>query len=152
MALAPSSTGAVRRAAPAGLVAGAAVVVFLAPAALLGGCAAETVALGRSGDVRGDYQLGELTVQLDQRASVLDAAAAAEGALVRRGYTITQRFAGEGQARLTATTATPGRMWDATVWITNRLAGPEIAVRVALSGDVAESRSILNDTLAQLGR
>ena len=142
---------AARRAALTAIVIGGA----LAFAATLVGCRTVTIAPQGKSKTIATYHTGVVSARLPETMDVLTAAAAGEAALLERGYVITRRTKTNGQSVLRATTPTAGwrRHFDRRVVFRAMQRNRSVRVDIVIDPfpDEAESRSILDATLAQLG-
>jgi hypothetical protein len=115
-------------------------------------CVSGPIPLGQQGSVRGDYSFGALTVQFDRDLTVLAVLGAAESALIRRGYTVTNRFGAEDRGRVVGRYPSAAGSEMAEVWVQGDLQGPTMQVKVGAMGELGASRDLANDILALLGR
>jgi hypothetical protein len=115
-------------------------------------CESRPIPLGQQGDVRGDYAFGTLTVQFDRDVTVMAVLSAAENALVRRGFTVTNRFGAEDRGRVVGRYPSAAGGEAAEIWVQGDLQGPTMQVKVGMVGELGASRDLANDILILLGR
>lgn len=118
---------------------------------LVPGCQSRVVPVGADGQPA-SFVLGTLATDLGPEYDVLTIQAAAEQALLRRGYVITRRTSTQREARLTGEYAggRDGAACDITVF--NLHTGNRVQITVRPLGDLAESQSVMDATLAILGK
>lgn len=117
--------------------------------ALLTGCRADPQPVGDTG-LQATYILGTLRCEVSPRVDVLTALAAAETALVGRGYTITKRTQTDDRAHLRAFQAGLGAAGGVQVEIANTPRGTGIVIGVEPLGDETTSRVLLEAIAVRL--
>ncbi len=124
--------------------------------AMLGGCQSEPNRQ-RHGTVWATYSGPTLSAELGVDVRVPAVLAAAESALVQRGYSVVSRRGTEDSGRIEALPPGVGRagkpgVWE-KVWIAARVTsrGTQVKVTAEPWGDEAISRAILDDLLYRLG-
>ncbi len=124
-------------------------LIFALP--LIQGCQSRVVPVGADGQPA-SFVLGTLSTDLGPEYDVLTIQAAAEQALLRRGYVITRRTSTQREARLTGEYAggRDGAACDITVF--NLHTGNRVQITVRPLGDLAESQSVMDATLTILGK
>lgn len=118
---------------------------------LAAGCQSRVVPVGADGQPA-SFVLGTLSTDLGPEYDVLTIQAAAEQALLRRGYVITRRTSTQREARLTGEYAggRDGAACDITVF--NLHTGNRVQITVRPLGDLAESQSVMDAILTILGK
>lgn len=126
------------------------VLAIVAIALISTGCARTTATQGQR-DIRADWSFGTLTSTLPRGYAVVDVMASAEAALIRMGYSITERHDTDDKALLEARASGSGRFEK--VVIEAELEGRRTRVEVTTrpSGDEDRARAILDEMLVLLG-
>ena len=124
--------------------------------AMLVGCQSEPNRQ-RHGPVWATYSGPTLSAELGVDVRVPAVLAAAEAALVQRGYSVVSRRGTEDSGRIEALPPGAGRsgrpgVWE-KVWVSARVTsrGTQVKVKFEPWGDEAISRAILDDLLYRLG-
>ena len=118
--------------------------------ALIAGCSRTTATQGYHG-VRADWSISSLEAKLPEPYRASDVAAAAEGALVRMGYTINERTDSEDHAMVVASPAQAGPLEKVVVRAIP--SGRRVIVRISTRplGDEDRARIVLDEILVLLG-
>lgn len=118
--------------------------------ALLPGCSRTTATQGRH-DIRADWWSPSLEAYLPETYRAADVAAAADSALVRMGYTVTDRTESDDRAIVTA--SPPGAGPLDKVVVRAIPSGRRVLVRVSTRplGDEDRARIVMDEMLVLLG-
>ena len=118
--------------------------------AFVGACSPTTATQGYH-DIRANWWSPSLEATLPQPYRASDIAAAAEGALVRMGYTITERTESEDRAIIVAEPAQSGPLNK--IVVRGIPSGRQFVVRITIRplGDEDRARIVLDEMLVLLG-
>lgn len=119
--------------------------------ALLAGCRANPAPVGAAG-TQAVYRLGSLDAVLPPQVPMLTIAAAAEEALLARGYSIVSAEATADRCRVVGLGPQAADYERVIVAGSAAAAGPRVSVHVQPFGDEVASRVIMEALLARLGR
>lgn len=126
-------------------------VCLLASGVTLAGCASQVVPVGREGQPA-SYVVGTLSTDLNTDHDAITVAAAGEAALLSRGYVITRRTASQRECRYVGEYPGAAQRVSAEIYLFNLNSGLRLNVTVHPLGDLAESQSIMDAMLANLGK
>jgi hypothetical protein len=115
-----------------------------------GGCSPSLKSQGRTG-ITAAYRFGELRADLPDRVRVEAVLAAAESALISRGYSIRERAGTADEGRVVAEGPTQRGVSAVRVSAYVTGVGTRVAVFVGPLGDEDASRAILDAVLARMG-
>lgn len=119
------------------------------------GCESDLVPVGPSdgpnGPLAGDWSSGVLGVNLDQRVSVMDVAAAAESVLMRLGYSVTSRSVTSRSASLVGSAPSGRSPGSVQVFASPTGISTRVEVVCPPFGNLGASREVLDAILAKLG-
>ncbi len=123
------------------------------PSALLPACAHHVQERhGRDNSIMAESYGARIEAMLPASVPVPAARAAAEQTLRARGYVITETFGTDDKAKIEASGTGDKRTDTTTVTAWRGAGGTRLSVDSGMFGDVGAARSILDETIARLGR
>ncbi len=120
--------------------------------ALGAGCKARVEGAGKEREVEASYRFRSLSADLTDGVSVRAAAAAGESALRSRGYIVTRSDTTSDHARIEAKSHGSGALSKVVFEARAIGGGSRVSVTSEPFGNESVSRSLLDATLARLGR
>lgn len=145
-----SGTGALRRHAARALLLSA---LCALPFAFLSACAHPVAERhGRDNSIMAETYGARIEALLPASVPVPAARSAAEQTLRARGYVITETYGTDDKARIEASGTGDKRTDTTTVTAWRAAGGTRLSVDSGMFGDVGAARSILDETIARLGR